>query len=275
MSLGAAGGAPVTTRHRLRFVGLLAAVLVVVAGAAFVAGGSWLGKSVPAPSAPRLPDLVVLPLTDLLVGTDDQGNEALRFSATIANIGDGPLIIRARRAFSWNERWSVVQWFDEADGTQSGTAIAANLVFGGHGHEHWHLKFGASYRLFSEDGRVLASQTKAGFCFFDQVAYKLDLPAAPSQGAFDKTGCGNDAATSVAMGISVGWSDPYFWQLADQSVNITGIPDGRYRLTAEADPDGWLRETNDDNNGTWVVFDLKTESNGLRTITVVQSAEAP
>lgn len=264
-----------TRRHRLRLVGLLAGVLVVVAGAAFVAGGSWLGESVPAPRAPRLPDLVSLPLTDLLVAKDDQGNEALRFSATIANIGDGPLIIRGRRAFSWNERWSVVQWFDEADGTQSGSAIGANLVFGGHGHEHWHLKFGASYRLFSEDGRVLASQTKAGFCFFDQVAYRLELPAAPGAGVFAKTGCGNDASTSVSMGMSVGWSDPYFWQLADQSVNISGIPDGRYRLTAEADPDGWLRETNDDNNGTWVVFDLKTPSDGLRTVTVVQSADAP
>ena len=267
-------GSPGDERHRLRLVALLAGVLVVVAGAAFVAGGSWLGESVPAPRAPRLPDLVSLPLTDLLVGTDDQGNEALRFSSTIANIGDGPLIIRGRRAFSG---MSAGAW---SSGSMRQTAPSrvrhrANLIFGGHGHEHWHLKFGASYRLFSEDGRVLASQTKAGFCFFDQVPYKLDLPAAPSQGAFDKKGCGNDASTSVSMGMSVGWSDPYFWQLADQSVNITGIPDGRYRLTAEADPDGWLRETNDDNNGTWVVFDLKTQSDGLRTVTVAQSATAP
>lgn len=54
------------------------------------------------------------------------------------------------------------QWFEEADGEPSGRLTGANLVFGGHGHEHWHLKFGASYRLLSEAGRQLASQTRAG-----------------------------------------------------------------------------------------------------------------
>jgi hypothetical protein len=262
-------------RSGLRILALLAAILVVGAGAIFVAGGGWLHESVPTPRSPRLPDLVSLPLTDLLVASDEEGNEALRFSSTIANVGDGPLLIRARRAFGWNDRWNVVQWFEETAGAQSGRLTGANLVLGGHGHEHWHIKFGASYRLLSEDHRQLASQTKAGFCFFDQVAHATDLPGAPSESVYSNELCGKDGATSVDMGMSVGWSDPYFWQLEDQAVVISGLANGRYRLVADADPDGWLTETDETNNGTWVVFDLGTQADGLRTVEVVESADAP
>ena len=117
---------------RIRVLALLVVVAVVGLGAVVVARGSWFEEPVPAPRSPRLPDLVSLPLADFLVGTDEEGNEALRFSSTIANVGNGPLC----------------------------RLSGANLVFGGHGHEHWHLKFGASYRLLSEAGRQLASQTK-------------------------------------------------------------------------------------------------------------------
>ena len=260
---------------RFRPLVLLVIVAVVGLGAVVVAGRSWFEEAVPAPRSPNLPDLVSLPLADFLVGTDEEGNEALRFSSTIANAGDGPLMIRAGRAFGWSERWRVVQWFDEPDGEPSGTVTGANLVLGGHGHEHWHLKFGVSYRLFSEDGRELASQTKAGFCFFDQVASHPELAGAPAEGVFKVSGCGRDGDTSVEMGMSVGWSDPYFWQLEDQSVTITGLADGRYRLTADADPDNWLTETNEANNETWVVIALGTLPDGLRSVEIVESAPEP
>lgn len=259
----------------MRMVALLAAVLIVVAGAAYVASGNWLRDTPPTPRSPRMPDLVTLPLFDFLVSTDEQGNEAIRFSTTIANIGDGPLLIRARRAFGWNDRWNVSQWFEEADGGESGRLTEANMVFGGHGHEHWHIKFGAAYRLLSEDGRQLSSQTKAGYCFFDQVAYATDLPGAPAESLYANDRCGKIGATSVDMGMSVGWSDPYFWQLEDQHVVMSGLADGRYRLVADADPDGWLSETDETNNGTWALLELGTAADGLRTVKVVESAEAP
>ena len=75
--------------------------------------------------------------------------------------------------------------------------------------------------------------------------------------------------------MSVGWSDPYFWQLEDQSVAVTGLADGRYRLTADADPDNWLTETNEANNETWVVIALGTLPDGLRSVEVVESAPEP
>jgi hypothetical protein len=262
-------------RSSLRVLALLAIVVVLSAGGIFVAGGSWFREDVPTPRSPRLPDLVTLPLFDFLVASDELGNEALRFSTTIANVGDGPLLIRARRAFGWNDQWNVVQWFEEPDGQETGRLTGANMVFGGHGHEHWHIKFGAAYRLLSEDDRQLATQTKAGYCFFDQVAVDTDLPGAPAESVYPNDLCGKDGATSVEMGMSVGWSDPYFWQLEDQHVVISGFPDGRYRLTADADPDGWLAETDETNNGTWAIIELGTQADGLRTVELVESDEPP
>jgi len=262
-------------RPDFRTLVLIVSVLVMGAGALYVAGGEWLREDVPAPRAPRMPDLVTLPLFEFLVSTDDQGNEALRFSTTIANVGDGPLLIRARRAFGWNDQWNVVQWFEEPDGEESGRLTGANMVFGGHGHQHWHIKFGASYRLLSEDDRQLATQTKAGYCFFDQVAYAPELPRAPAESVYPNDLCGKDGATSVEMGMSVGWSDPYFWQLEDQHVIISGFPDGRYRLVADADPDAWLSETDETNNGTWAVIELGTQADGLRTVELIEAAEPP
>jgi hypothetical protein len=260
----------------IRFLGLLAIVVVIGMAAFMVVRDRTFAGSVPlAPREPRLPDLVSLPLTDLLVATDQVGNEFLRFSSSIANLGDGPLLIRAERPFSWSEQWRVEQLFQESNGGTSGRITGANLVLGGHGHEHWHLEFGASYVLAGEDGDRIASKTKAGFCFFDQVLHAPSLDSAPTQGRFENDSCGKDGALAIQMGMSVGWSDPYFWQLEDQSVVITGQPDGRYRLEAIADPDGWLVETDEGNNGTWVVFELGTQPDGLRTAAVVETAEAP
>ncbi|MFP5343062.1 MAG: lysyl oxidase family protein [Candidatus Limnocylindria bacterium] len=232
------------------------------------------GAVIPVPREPVLPDLVTLPLTDVIVGTDERsGEEALRFTATIANVGPGTLSVEARRESGSSDRWAVVQWFDEADGDRTGVRTGANLVFGGHGHEHWHLRFGAAYRLSSVDGTdTIAEQTKAGYCFFDQVRLDPDVDGAPAGPVFDTRGCGGREMLSVTMGLSVGWTDPYQWYLEDQSVTMTGLPDGRYRLTAITDPDGWLRESDETNNETWIELDLGTQADGLRTVAVVDAS---
>ena len=54
------------------------------------------------------------------------------------------------------------------------------------------------------------------------------------------------------MGLSAGFADPYQWTLPDQRLLVNGLDDGVYRLWATADPGGWFRESNDDNNRTWV-----------------------
>ena len=50
------------------------------------------------------------------------------------------------------------------------------MVWGGHGHNHWHVHLGASYELRNAAGEVVRKYEKVGYCFFDQ----LRLPAAPT-----------------------------------------------------------------------------------------------
>ncbi|MFP5341656.1 MAG: hypothetical protein ACLGIJ_01840 [Candidatus Limnocylindria bacterium] len=260
------------TTH-FRIVALLVVVGIAAVAALQVVREPRFGAEVPVPRAPILPDLITLPLIDLLVGTDEHtGEEALRFTATIANIGPGALSIEGRRENGSSDRWAVVQWFEEPTGGRTGIRTGANLVFGGHGHEHWHLRFGAAYRLSpADDTDTIAEQTKAGYCFFDQVRIDPEVSGAPDEFVFDTRGCGGRDVLSSTMGMSVGWSDPYQWYLEDQSVTMTGLADGRYRLTAITDPDGWLQEADETNNETWIEFELGTQADGLRTVEVVES----
>jgi Lysyl oxidase len=262
---------------RLRLVALLLAAVGVVAVAVVVTRPTVAFTPEP-PRAPVYPDLVTLPLYDFLIGTDgDTCDENLRFTASIANVGDGALRLEARRANGSSEAWQVVQAFDEPDGEPSGVVTGANLVLGGHGHEHWHLKFGATYHLTAIDSEEeLASRTKAGYCFFDHERLPdADATASPSAAVYLPASCGDKGSTQVDMGMSAGWSDPYFWQLEDQSVDITGFPDGRYRLRAVADPDGWLLESDETNNTTVATLDIGTTADGLRSVELVETDPAP
>ena len=44
------------------------------------------------------------------------------------------------------------------------------------------------------------------------------------------------------MGLSVGWGDQYSASTNFQWIDITGLPNGRYRLTATADPSHLVSE---------------------------------
>lgn len=249
---------------------VLFVVAVAVVGAVVLSrGGRVTPIAVPSPRAPVYPDLVSVPLSDFLIGTEETtAVEQLRFTSTIANIGAGALRIEGYRDGTGPD-WQVVQWLDEPDGEPSGRITGATLVFGGHGHEHWHLKFGASYRLRALEGSEVGSQTKAGFCFFDQVRLVPEIDGAPTERRFLTESCGTESSTRVEMGMSVGWSDPYFWQLEDQSVVITGLPDGDYRLTAQADPDDWILESDETNNATWTDLRIGTLEGGLRSVEAI------
>ena len=52
----------------------------------------------------------------------------------------------------------------------------------------------------------------------------------------------------LRQGMSVGWADVYNWFLADQYIEVSGIPDGYYILTTIADADALVLESNENNN---------------------------
>ena len=217
----------------------------------------------------RLPDLAMAKLQRLT--TDNTGGRRLlRFTARIVNIGAGPLEIRSQRPTT-SSGWSSQQViYDDAGGSRSVDTPSVELIYGGDGHNHWHVKDLERYRLVPLSGSGERIGSKAGFCFFDNYQYKLWLPNAPQEAQYLRSACGTLNSRTLRHGLSVGWGDTYPWSLPDQYIDTTGLPNGNYRLWATADQADRFLESNNANNSTWV--DLRIDANG---VTVLRKAPNP
>jgi hypothetical protein len=263
-----------SARRRAAVIGGLAVVSVVVAitlVALRISGPPPPPLS--SPIDPHYPDMGMAPLSSILVGTEASGRVFLRFSATLVNVGEGPLIVAAHRSFPFGDDWTVVQRVTDAAGGHSERDMGARLIFGGDGHDHWHVVGAEAHQLETLDGEIVGGLVKSGFCFFDNVDYRSTLPGAPPAAEYTALGCGTRFDRDVAMGISVGWGDEYQWYLLDQTIEITGVSDGRYRLRAIADPADQVQESDETNNDTWTVVDLVT-IDGARQVQLVEQGPA-
>ena len=171
-------------RRRPWLVALAALPVVVLAGVAVAE--YWPHDPpppLPPPRRPVLPDLTMPALADLAAaGIEGSDTQQLFFSASIANLGPGPFIVNAVRG-DQRSKWRVSQRFRERDGSTTETATPADMVWGGHGHNHWHVRIGATYRLLSlPDLKIVRVLEKVGYCFFDQTRFDLDIPGAPMAG---------------------------------------------------------------------------------------------
>ena len=70
------------------------------------------------------------------------------------------------------------------------------------------------------------------------------------------------------MGLSPGWNDTYRQTLPGQSIEVTGLPDGKYRLITDVDEHGWFHETTRTNNRTWIDLELRMTPAGLGANTI-------
>jgi Lysyl oxidase len=230
---------------------------VILAAAAFAALPPAAGAV-----APAEPDLGMARLSDVYLTISPGGQKQLRFSATIVNVGAGPFELAGSRP-STTAGFSVSQRTYNADGTSSlASTPGASLVFGGDGHNHWHVNALELYELRRLDNGVkVGTAAKSGFCFFDTGSYRW-LAGSPASAVYTSVGCGVASSLDVRMGISVGWGDTYSWTLPDQFVDVSSLDSGKYRLYAEADPNGWFQESSRQNNATWVDLALTTNRKG-------------
>jgi hypothetical protein len=239
---------------------VMAAAVPVVAIAVALGVAYWpssLAEPLAAPRHPILPDLAMSPLSDLTAGVAPNGNQYVGFTASIGNVGAGPFIVHAVRA-DQRGTWRITQRFRERNAPTSELVTPGNMVFGGHGHDHWHVQIGASYWLTRPgSSEVLRRYAKVGYCFFDQVRLVIQPSAASPIPTFDKDTCNGRRTLELEMGLSPGWADPYFWTLPDQRLLVSGLPDAVYRLWASADPNNWFRESDEKNNLTWIDIRLR------------------
>ena len=250
--------------------------IVAVSLAAGCGGGNSEGvTTIKAPSPPvgkpLLPDIAPAPPQDAHT-THEKGRWLIRFSTTLLNIGDGDFVIRATRSV---RDWTVDQ---DVQYSESGAKVyetPARLVWGGDTHNHWHVERIAVGRLarFGVNGtpprpRTGLADAKIGFCYYDNLRYLDDAAQNPGYSRF---ACGKREDRTIGMGLSYGWIDRYDFRLPGQSIDVTDLPDGKYRLWLDVDENHWFHEKRRDNNVTWADFDLVTKKNGSRAVTNLES----
>jgi Lysyl oxidase len=203
---------------------------------------------------------------------NSNGHRLLRYTAVIANVGAGPLELLGSRSNTSTTDMSVVQRIFNTSGTSRDVSIpGAAMYYAGDGHNHWHvrdLEIGTLTRL--DNGVKVGTLAKHGFCFEDDVAYRLGLPGEPSSARFTgSTDCASNqpSALSAQMGLSVGWGDVYPWNIAFQYIDVTGLSPGRYRLSDGVNTALRLQELNTGNDSSWVDIQLKPN-----TVKVVATA---
>jgi hypothetical protein len=252
-------------------VAVLAVTLSLLATACGGGDGTSLQFEEPGPPVgePLLPDIAPAPPN--AVGMRREGGKwLLGFSTVLDNVGEGDFVLRAnRRAGAWDVEQDVFHSTSGAEVIQT----PARLVWGGDGHGHWHVQRVAVNRLvpLDEKGKPVAGKSwadsKIGFCFYDGTHLS---DTGPPEAVYSRFSCGEKDDTVIGMGLSLGWADIYPIGLPGQTIDVTDVPDGKYRMWVEADPRRWFREATRDNNVTWADIALSTKANGTREVEVIQ-----
>lgn len=197
------------------------------------------------------------------VEQQEQGAQrCLRLGNAIGNTGDGPLqamlpvedgALAATGLGSFDQRILL-----ESGGHQDHPVGNADFHLS---HAHFHYDGFARFSLYAWDeatglrGELAAQHKKSGFCFLDWGPMQ-EPDRAPTEGGRAEQDCLVPSPTGWSMGVSEGWFDFYWSSLADQYVDVAGVPDGTYELVSSADWNDSLLETDETDNSASVVLRL-------------------
>lgn len=216
-----------------------------------------LGASRPPAPPVMLPNLRSVGAGDMLVEVAD-GGRRLRFAASLANLGPGPLHLlpraRQRCPASQHAATQIVYVDATGDGTyQRGRDTTLARMFAGcmlrhRGHEHWHFDAMAGYALRQPgEERPLVSRDKVSFCLRDNRRVSGQPVVVPREHYGE---CGRTSE----QGISPGWIDVYSADLDGQALRIPDGVSGLLCLDLEADPKNLVEETDETDNGTSIAI---------------------
>ena len=177
--------------------------------------------------------------------TQHDGRLLLVFGSAVDNVGAGPLVVAGRRVGGVMRAWQVIG--DKRYALQTPLRYVRSET-----HRHWHLMAFERYEL-RRRGALVGRDHKTGFCLNDAYETRA-LNRAPRW-----TGeCGRrqPRARVLHEGISPGFGDDYVPEKDGQSIDVTGLPPGRYVLVHRANPDRTLRERSYANNAASVLIRL-------------------
>lgn len=225
----------------------------------------------PKPAGPALllPNMRSLNPNDLRIQV--VGNERrLRFAASLANFGPGPLLVlpqgRTKCPRGQHPALQVVHRDANNDGAFQLNRDKAHLrrdvgcMLHHPGHKHWHYDAMARYSLRRPGtDEALVARNKVSFCLRDNR--RVRVPA-EMQVARQFRRC---TRSSQGQGISPGWTDLYKADLNGQWLRLPEGVDGDVLcLDLEADPRRQLIETNEMDNATSIA--IRVDGSKVRTL---------
>ena len=223
---------------------------LVVACGAFIAPPSAVALDASA----VLPDLGMLPPKDFSIQSRPRGVRWLRFDTVVVNVGPGQFEAEGRGPAASDGTLGVVQRVQDGSGGWTDEATTARMFFAGDGHDHWHVRDFQDWTIASVNDRAtpLRRGAKTGFCFWDNYRYGAVAPAFYHPNT--TSACVQRSNGPVPMGMSVGWGDEYPSSIAFQYIDITGLANGDYVVTLEADLDNEFVEADETNNTAWATI---------------------
>ena len=184
----------------------------------------------------------------------------LRYDTAASNQGAGPLEIAYRVEPPETNAYQVIH---RRDGSTIDRFAVASEFHPTHAHFHFESFYVTRLWRYAGGRRVgskpATSGSKSGFCPEDTGGGSGEA----RYGCLRDYRMGPSGAEQV-VGISAGWYDTYRVHLPDQYVEITDVPDGRYLLEVELDPDDNVRESNERDNVACVLLTLKGETASLQ-----------
>jgi hypothetical protein len=227
-------------------------VSVMAVGTA-VTAAAVLGSALEVPAGGPLYPNVVEEIPSHLHIQNDHQREWLRFSTTHINLGPGNLQIRGGGQIEpctiggvdVEQCTVATQEILDSEGNVVQTHPAGVAFFHSE-HNHWHQSGVAPFKIATGDpaggcsrqdcGAEIVTSEKITFCFVDVIFTGVtgrEKKALPRR-YFE---CNGDF-----QGLAVGWGDEYHQSTPLQELEVTGLPEGDYLLTHEADPEAhWLK----------------------------------
>jgi len=221
-----------------------------------------------------LPDPMALPASRF--SYDRVGSRAaISFSSIVSNAGEAPIVLFGKRkgeAGTTMPGWQYTKGVNDRLVKRSTNGFVWDRR---DSHLHWHYNKLAVYELTDMDGRVLRRSDKVGFCFMPTTLLRFEPVSGPiGIGAplwYNDRGqpidCGMRRSRRVAMSLPAGWGDEYYQSIAGQSLDVTDLPAGSYKLRITVNPEGDLAESDPLNNVSERLIKLAGNGDG-RTLTV-------
>ncbi len=206
------------------------------------------------------PDLGMLAPKDFSIQSRPRGVRWLRFDTVVVNVGPGLFDVYGHGPADAAGTLPVAQRIQDGAGGWTEVGTPARMFYAGDGHNHWHVRDFQDWTIASVNDRAtpLRRGAKTGFCFWDNYDYAATGPIVyhPST----TSACMRREDGTVPMGMSIGWGDEYPSSIAFQYIDISGLPNGDYVVTLEADLGNEFVEVDDANNTSWATVHISRKS---------------